>query len=185
MAHRRGRVDLSSPGYARTSGTQAGQIQAQSLPTGAISNHSQTSQVTHGLSNSGRPKLVAQTGGPTHCSPNQPDVLPAACCCNAARSRRVLGTLLCGHICESCWSRQMGGLRRLSRQASGLLCNPQGNKLQHGHVIDAAMQHTASHNVAANGREPILGSFVRGHIDGASARSFIFDVRHGRNCCTH
>ena len=45
MAHRRGRVDLSSPGYARTSGTQAGQIQAQSLPTGAISNHSQTSQV--------------------------------------------------------------------------------------------------------------------------------------------
>ena len=59
----------------------------------------------------------------------------------------------------------------------------QGNKLQRSHVIDDAMQHAASHNVA-HGRGPILGLFVRVHIDGASARSFIFYVRHGRNCCT-
>ena len=49
----------------------------------------------------------------------------------------------------------------------------QGNKLQRSHVIDDAMQHTASHNVA-HGRGPILGLFVRVHIDGAIARSFIF-----------
>ena len=42
MAHRHGEIDLSSHGHAGTSGTQAGQIQAQSLPPRAISNHSQT-----------------------------------------------------------------------------------------------------------------------------------------------
>ena len=63
----------------------------------------------------------------------------------------------------------MSGIDRIALQHT----HTQGNKLQRSHVIDDAMQHTASHNVA-HGRGPILGLFVRVHIDGAIARSFIF-----------